>query len=109
MFADHIKIYIVFNPADANSLLFSHRLLSDGINALSNWAKEWQLELSATKCFVFHIGRYNPKRSYFLHGYELNKVTDTVRDLGLQLSSDLKPSAHCNLLKRRAMNKASVY
>lgn len=106
MFADDLKIYTIFDPTDESSLLSSHSVLSDAIHNLSNWFKEWQLELSTTKCSVFYIGRCNPKRSYFLDGRILNKVTETVRDLGLYLSPDLKSSGHCNLLKVKAMQRA---
>ena len=60
-----------------------------------------EIQLNIQKCKVMHCGSSNPKFKYKMHREEL-QTTDTERDLGITITSDLKPSTHC----QRAANKA---
>ena len=60
------------------------------------------MSFNAEKCKVLRIGRPNLDEKYKLNNTELdNSVCE--KDLGVLVSSDLKPSNHC----RYARNKAN--
>jgi len=55
---------------------------------------------------VMHLGHTDPSSSYYLQEGQLRKLLQTFneeRDLGVYVTSDLKPSLHCG----RAAAKAS--
>jgi len=54
------------------------------------------------KCKVMHIGKSDLCRQYYMHGHQLEEVTQE-RDLGVMISSDLKVSQQC----QHAYSKAS--
>jgi hypothetical protein len=55
------------------------------------------------KCKVIHFGRNNPKNKYTMNGIELEEEL-TERHIGVKISSNLKPSKHC----QEAASKARV-
>jgi len=57
---------------------------------------------NTSKCKVMHIGRINQKFQYSMDNQNLKTVSDQ-RDLGVQLTADLKPSIQC----QKAYTKAS--
>ena len=66
-----------------------------------------QLNIAAGKCVVLQIGRNNQRRGYTCGGLQLKSV-ETVKDLGLLLADDLKPSKHCAAVSAKAFNKSSL-
>jgi hypothetical protein len=82
LFADDVKICI--NIDDINSF----ELLQDGLNALSRWASEWQLNVSINNCTTLHLGRNNAMRDYAIDGVTLPNVRIT-RDLGVIVDNAL--------------------
>ena len=67
MFADDTKIFkYIRNVTDSSSL-------QDDINALQEWANQWQLRFNTDKCESVHIGRSNAK-----HQYHMNPMPDTT-------------------------------
>jgi len=46
------------------------------------------------KCKVMHIGKENQNLSYYMDGKRLEDVNQE-KDLGIIITNDLKPSAHC--------------
>jgi hypothetical protein len=61
------------------------------------WTQTSQLKLAIDKCFVVHFGFNNPEDLYFFDN-DLITPVDQVRDLGIQLASNFKFSAHCSQL-----------
>ena len=59
------------------------------------------MSFNKTKCKIMHIGRNNPKFAYSMDGHILEKVTEE-RDIGVIISSDLKPTKHCEAAASRA-------
>ena len=58
------------------------------------WSQKWQMSFNSKKCKVVHIGHNNSRTSYFLNN-ELLVAEDSEKDVGVQISSSLKPSSHC--------------
>ena len=65
------------------------------------WSEQW-LKFNEQKCKVMHCGSSNPKTKYQMNGKEL-QTTDAESDLGIKITSDLKPSSHCQRAASRAM------
>jgi hypothetical protein len=74
---------------------------------LLKWSNNWQLPIAVSKCNVLHIGYSNPRNFYAL-GARLLEPVDVIRDLGVQLSSNLSFSAHCSLSALRALRVAHM-
>ena len=75
--------------------------LQNCINNLEEWGKKWSMEFNVKKCKIMHCGRNNPKHSYSIGGETL-KVVDSEKDIGVTITSNLKPSQHCQEAAGRA-------
>jgi hypothetical protein len=77
-------------------------LLQLDLDNVSTWAREWQLNLSINKCFVLHAAR-NPRQiEYTLDNTKLT-ISNHVKDLGVFITSNLKPSLHCQKITLDAL------
>jgi len=96
IYADDTKIYAKVNNDE------DFMLLQEAINRFYEWTLSLDLLLSVGKCNVVHFGRRNQFREYFINNTKLLK-TDTIRDLGVILTTDFKFSEQT----REVVNKAS--
>ena len=88
-FADDTKIFSkVSSPEDR--LRLQHDL-----DILVQWSEEWQMLFNVGKCKVMHFGRTNPNNDYYMSNQKL-ETSCLEKDLGVMISSDLKPSQQCN-------------
>ena len=86
LFADDAKIYQrVMTPYDAENL-------QADLQKLEEWSHKWSLSFNKDKCAVMHFGRSNQGYAYSLNGSTLSS-TSKEKDLGIIVTSDLKPSA----------------
>ena len=94
-FADDTKI--------GNSMVTMEdkRKLQEALDKLCQWAETWGMSFNTKKCKVMYIGRTNPHHNFFMDGQVLGS-TEEERDIGVTVSSDLKPSAHCANAARTA-------
>jgi hypothetical protein len=101
IFADDSKIYLCFaNRLDTD-------LLAADLASISDWASKNQLKIAIQKCSVLHLGRRNPMVEYYLNEQILPAV-ETVSDLGIEISSNLKSSKHVNLVVNKANKVVNV-
>jgi hypothetical protein len=98
MFADDVKLFVTLNHNDS---MGSYLLLQNALDSLVKWSNTWQLEISAPKCSILHLGKHNPEFEYFIDNNAVKSV-DQCKDLGVQISRDLKPSTHCNIIATKA-------
>jgi ribonuclease P/MRP protein subunit RPP40 len=96
LYADDTKLYFGFKK---DSLAMPN-LLQDDLTAVAAWIVNRQLSLSLPKCTVLHCGNNNPNTFYFLNDLQLENV-NTMRDLGVIMSWDLKPSEHIKTICRK--------
>uniref|UniRef100_A0A0X3PXH1 Reverse transcriptase domain-containing protein n=1 Tax=Schistocephalus solidus TaxID=70667 RepID=A0A0X3PXH1_SCHSO len=100
MFADDIKIWnVIQSPADEDKLQIN-------LTRLEEWSNHWLLRFNVDKCTILRLG--NPSgsaesRSYFLNGEALKDV-ETQKDLGVLMTTTLKPSSHCSKVAKRAIS-----
>jgi len=88
-FADNTK---VFSRANGSEDCAS---LQKDLDTLVNWSEEWQMLFNVGKCKVMHFGRNNPSNDYYMKSQKL-EITDTEKDLGIVITSDLKSSQQCS-------------
>ena len=62
------------------------------------------MSFNLDKCVVMHLGRKNPRHTYFMGGLPM-KVTECEKDIGVYMHSSLKPSSHIAEAIKKA-NKA---
>ena len=87
-FADDTKgAKVVKDQTDADDM---QRTLEE----LSQWSKKWSMDFNINKCKIMHVGRSNPKFNYQINGVDLT-VVEAERDVGVCITSNLKPSKHC--------------
>ena len=101
MFADDTKIYFIFNKGE------STELFKRALDKFCTWSRRWQLSVAFNKCNVLSLGHGNPKSDYYFEDIMLENV-DSVTDLGICISQNLKPSQYCRLISSRALARCSV-
>ena len=99
-FADDIRLYLSF--PNLRSVVHGPNLLQNDLSRVLSWCKTWLLKLNVSKCNCIRFGSSNPSFPYTLDSTSLGFVKEVV-DLGVTVSSDLKPSLHC----LRAATKAN--
>jgi ribonucleases P/MRP protein subunit RPP40 len=95
-FADDTKLSQVLNNDDDN------RKLQESLTNMNDWAKCWGMKFNAAKCKVMHVGRGNAKHKYYLDGHQLEE-TEIERDIGVQVSKNMKPGEQCEKAAKTAM------
>lgn len=100
-FADDTKIgNSILTEEDRNSLQ------SDLIK-IGEWSSKWQMPFNVTKCQVLQAGSKNKNYEYEINGHIINRVSH-VKDLGVTIANNLKPSTQCNIAVKKA-NRALGY
>ena len=100
MFADDTKLYrVIKQPSDSC-------ILQQDLNRITAWSKEWLLNFNPLKCKVMHLGRGNPT-VYSMTDHTSGEVVELSlveeeKDLGIWVTSNLKPSLHCLRTATRA-------
>ncbi|XP_065683578.1 uncharacterized protein LOC105845176 [Hydra vulgaris] len=102
IYADDTKLLQEIKPEfhDADCLI-----LQNDLNIISEWSKEWPMELNVAKCKVVHFGHGNINHEYVMNDgntFLIIAATDVERDLGIFLSNDLKWNQHIEVATRRA-------
>jgi hypothetical protein len=77
--------------------------MQEALDCLCDWADSWGMAFNYSKCKVMHVGKKNPKYDYFMRGTKVS-TTDEERDVGVLISSNLKPSAQCTKAAGTAMS-----
>ena len=88
LFADDTKVIAkTSNEADSS--------LQTDIDNILEWTNTWLMRLNLDKCKIMHFGKNNPKTDYTRRSYDsderiLIEKTESERDLGIQVTSNLK-------------------
>jgi len=87
-FADDTKLgHSVSNEMQRNEL-------QQALNNLHEWAERWGMQFNVAKCKVLHCGHNNQHFEYTMNGTKLESVEEE-RDIGVTMSSCLKPASQC--------------
>ena len=98
LFADDLKLYTSVKSND------DCKLLQANLDKLAQWANDWQLKISSTKCCVLDVGRKMDAVNYYTDGQLLPSV-DQVTDLGIILDSKLRFSIHINKIVKNQLRE----
>ena len=75
--------------------------LQQDLNRIAEWSSNWQMPFNVGKCQVLHVGNSNNRYEYEMNGRKIN-TSNSVKDLGITLSRDLKFSQHCSEAAKKA-------
>ena len=95
LFADDAKIYKEIVSEE------SYQAMQRDLERLERWSSQWLLKFNPDKCTTMHLGHRNPKYEYSIDNKNL-KETNLEKDLGVHISSDLKPEKHISLIVAKA-------
>jgi len=104
LFADDSKYYIMF--LHENSLQAKVNMQLDN-DSLVLWGKENKMRIAFAKCGTLHIGYGNPCNEYNFDDFAIPNV-DEIRDLGVQISKDLKFGSHIAKICRSACSSSNL-
>jgi len=103
IYADDCKVFFDFDSSTEPVPL------QDDLEQIVLWSDSMQLQLASHKCSVLHIGRKNPRYNYSTGNTILAK-TDSVKDLGVTITANLKPTDHClQIVKRSSQRVACIH
>ena len=94
-FADDTKCYMVVKT-EQDRIRFQNMLQGS-----EDWGSEWQMLFNMDKCHVIHAGQHNPHFEYIWGGQAL-EVTEVEKDVGVMVTSNLKPSVQCANAAKKA-------
>ena len=77
------------------------QIFQECIESLVKWSKDWGMEFNNKKCKIMHIGKNNPKFEYKMDNDTLDS-TSIEKDIGVHITSDLKPTKHCEIAANKA-------
>jgi hypothetical protein len=105
MYADDIKLYSCIET------ITDEFRLQHNLNMLVDWAEEWQLSISISKCSILHLGAQKMRKStpatYFINRNQLSDLA-SVNDLGVTIDEHLSFSKHINNIARKAHARCSL-
>ena len=78
------------------------------LDIIANWAEEWQLSISVSKCNILTIGHTgtDDTTEYYINDCQLPRVI-SCRDLGVTVTRDLSSSQHVNEIVNTAHQRAN--
>ena len=97
-FADDTK---VAQPIRTRDGIGDQAKLQAALDGLVGWAARWGMSFNVQKCKIMHVGHANPRARYHMGGTELD-ITEEERDIGVTMSSKLKPGPQCLKAARTA-------
>ena len=86
--------------------------IQDAIKIVENWAQNWKLKINPTKSEHIRLSlpsctSSNPSNKYCVNKIEIPQ-TDTVKDLGIIFSSDLKFTSHISKIYSKSISLAYI-
>ena len=88
--------------ADEEKQASNQTELQNRIDSISQWAKDWRMEINAKKTKLMHLGKNNPGLPYHIDGTEIAVVT-AEKDIGFWVSDDLSTATHVQKAPCRAL------
>ena len=102
LFADDSKLYFKCTRD------VDFQKLSDDAEAVFRWMEINQLKVALEKCSVLHLGGSNMQRPLVIENSLVPSV-DTIRDIGVFMSHDLKFSVHSSYVAHKAFTISNLF
>nr|VZH92765.1 unnamed protein product [Spirometra erinaceieuropaei] len=101
MFADDVKLW---RPIRSDADRYA---LQDSLNRLNSWSARWLLNFNVDKCVILRLrtrqtSKEDDSFQYVLGGQSLSNVVEQ-KDLGVLMTSSLKPSSQCQRAAKSAI------
>ncbi|BHF62672.1 hypothetical protein SprV_0200565700 [Sparganum proliferum] len=101
LFADDVKLW---RPIRSDADRYA---LQDSLNRLNSWSARWLLNFNVDKCVVLRLrtrrtSKEHDSFQYVLGGQSLSNVVEQ-KDLGVLMTSSLKPSSQCQRAAKSAI------
>ena len=77
------------------------RMLQEDLDKLYNWSDKWEMQFNINKCNIMRVGKGEGTVEYSLNNIALDRIY-CARDLGVQVSSDLRPRKQCIIARNKA-------
>ena len=98
LFADDTKIYREIKDPTIDTVI-----LQSDLDSVSEWANKWKMHFNVSKCEVMRITHSRDKSVPNYHLEEMSlKVVHSVKDLGVNVSSDLSWNKHVGITINKA-------
>jgi hypothetical protein len=101
LYADDAKLYII---QDKGASIDNFQA---SLTKFEEWSAKWQLRIAFSKCFSLSIGFGNVHAALTLGDKALDEVC-SVRDLGITVCNDLKPSKYCTEIAAKALARLAL-
>ena len=98
IFADDRKIYNTVQDSG---------ILTNDLNKLVLWFKEWLLPLNTEKCNILHFGKNNPNIEYSMDE-KLISASRTIKDLGIIFEDNFRFEEHMSVIINKANSKLGI-
>ena len=100
LYADDVKLYSSVTCSEDSTHL------QHALNAIISWSEEWQLKINMSKCNILHVGSTNKKYCYYFKDIAITSL-NCVKDLGIDMDSNLKFDHHINHVVSKARSRVS--
>jgi ribonuclease P/MRP protein subunit RPP40 len=99
LFADDLKAYHISKPNPE-----FHIPLQNFIDKLAEYCSINGLRIAVQKCSTLHLGNKNPSHNYSHNNTLIPNIPkgESVRDLGIHFTADLKWNAHINIITKKS-------
>ena len=77
------------------------RGLQEDLDKLYEWSEKWQMQFNVDKCSIMSIGKNIGPVDYKINDITLER-TCSVKDLGVQVSNNLRPREQCMIARNKA-------
>nr|VZH99095.1 unnamed protein product [Spirometra erinaceieuropaei] len=99
MFADDIKIWSTIRSE------VDEARLQTNLDHLEKWSNDWLLPFNVNKCNFLRVGRTSsPNHTVFRLTDKPLQEVDAQKDLGVWITTSLKPSLQCSKVAKSAMS-----
>ena len=103
LLADDTKAYQEIDSEKENQEA-NQKALQDRVDNIAQWANRWKMEINPVKSKVMHMGKNNPRQTYYVNGTEI-KAVSTEKDIGFWITDDLSTATHVHKAKNRALGE----
>ena len=77
------------------------RGLQEDLDKLYEWSEKWQMQFNVDKCSIMSVGKNTGPVDYKINDSTLER-TCSVKDLGVQVSNNLRPREQCMIARNKA-------
>ena len=85
--------------------------MQEEVDAVMQWFDQWGLKVSAEKCFILPLSLTCQRDpiEYRINNTPVPVVHDSIRDLGIHFSSNLKIRPHIDIIVSKANSKIGLF